>query len=115
MVRSSPVRPCRSFTHVISIPTSGLRKGESELGSGLVGMVVPAIATIEAWWLTLNSTFTTVSLPFDRDGSGMKHGRLCGSGVREMTMEDQGTRQVRWMKRYFRRLEARDMCLSLRW
>jgi hypothetical protein len=27
----------------------------------------------------------------------------------------QGMRQERWMKRYFSRFEARDMCLSLRW
>lgn len=81
----------------------------------LGGMVVPAKATIESWWLTLNSTVGIEELEAERTAAdGMKQGRWCGAGVRLMVIWDQGMRQVRWMKRYLRRLEARDMCLSFR-
>lgn len=74
-------------------------------------VTVPARATSDAWWLTLNS----IELSIPPVAAGTKHGLWCGAGVRLMLISFQGTRHVRWTKRYFSRYEAKDMCLSARW
>lgn len=79
-----------SVVLVMSIPTWISSFGE------LGGMVVPARATIESWWLTLNSTVGIGVVDEERIAAdGMKQGRWCGAGVRLMVIWDQGMRQVR--------------------
>lgn len=66
------------------------------LGSSVGGRVVPASATRDAWWLTLNSMLGIVHGWVGVE-EGMKHGRWCGAGVRLMRISGHGTRQVRWI------------------
>lgn len=79
--------PRRSSTQVMSIPVWGIDGIGVEDGMGCLntasggeidgGRVVPASATREAWWLTLNSILTCPWLE-------IKQGRRCGAGVRLM-------------------------------
>lgn len=84
--------PRRSFAQVMSIPTWGTEGRGVEEGIGCAktalgsevdeSKVVPASATSDAWWLTLNSMFGMVTPWPWLFGLGMKHGRRCGAGVR---------------------------------
>lgn len=83
------VRAWRSSTQVMSMPTCGTEGAGTEDGLGLAntvvgfglapwdcGMIVPARATTDAWWLTLNSMpGMGSSVASVRAGEGMKHGR----------------------------------------
>ena len=100
----------RSLTQVISIPSwevdgEGVVEGlgvvdVAGFAENVAGVVVPASAMRDAWWLTLNST---VGVSPGRAEVGMKHGRWCGGGVLLMVILSHGMRQARWMKRYLRR------------
>lgn len=107
--------PRRSSAQVMSIPTWGMEGRGVEEGMGCEktafggevdgGKVVPASATSDAWWLTLNSMLgmaIAILWPW-LFGLGMKHGRRCGAGVRLIWISGHGTRHVRWMKRYLSR------------
>lgn len=90
--------------------------GEEEVGSWGVGVVHPMMATIPAWWVTLNSRPPFFSaweseLEFQSSG-GCQYGRRCGTGVLEMTTLDHGIFAWRWMKVYFKSELASDMYLS---
>lgn len=83
---------------------------------GGLAVAHPARTTRPAWCETLNSTaFAAPSLKQEAWLGAVpesQKGRLCGGAVREMRISDQGILAARWMKRYFKRFEARDMCRS---
>lgn len=78
-----PPRRERSSTHVMSMPTCGVDGWGVDEGVGVTkrvvlagssdcGMVVPASATRDAWWLTLNSMLGMVRGElFDKVNEGM--------------------------------------------
>ncbi len=93
------------------LPPVVLRSGPGRELEWRSGVMQPIRAVRPAWWLTLNSRPYSLG----QEEGGDQYGRLCGAGQRDITTSDHGILAVWWMKRYFRRVEARDMSLSFGW